>query len=244
MSPPPAEPPSAPEAKFDAYAENYLALHAKNITASGEEPSYFADYKVRCLERLLGGDFAEPVLDYGCGVGMLTERLSARWADVHGFDPSPDSVAQARGRAAQATFHHQRELLPAAYFGVVVLANVLHHVPPPERPALIQFVATRLRPGSGRLVVFEHNPLNPLTRRAVATCEFDDDAILLWPGELRRLLADNALTRVERRFIVFFPRFLAALRWSEPYLGWLPLGAQMMVVGRAGAEHPGQAAGK
>ena len=37
-------------AKFDAYADNYEQLNEKSQRASGEPPSYFAQYKLRCLE--------------------------------------------------------------------------------------------------------------------------------------------------------------------------------------------------
>ncbi len=218
-------------AKFDAYASTYEQLHANSIATSGEQPGYFADYKARCLHRLLGPDYQEPVLDYGCGVGSLTFHLAARYPTVHGVDISEQSIALARTRVPTATFHTSLDALPATGFGTIVVANVLHHVMPKERPALLASLTRRLQPGRGRLVVFEHNPLNPLTRRAVSRCEFDDDAILLFPGELTRLLKDSGLTRVTRRFIVFFPRFLGLLRPLEPHLGWLPVGAQQMTVG-------------
>jgi SAM-dependent methyltransferase len=140
-------------------------------------------------------------------------------------------LAEARERCNQAIFCDDPEALPGEHFGIVVLANVLHHVPPPKRAELVEWLRDLLRPARGRLVVFEHNPYNPLTRRAVAQCEFDDDAILLAPGELVQLLSQCGFKAIHRRFIVFFPRALAALRPLEPSLGWLPLGAQMMVVG-------------
>jgi 2-polyprenyl-3-methyl-5-hydroxy-6-metoxy-1,4-benzoquinol methylase len=224
---------SAKEAKFDAYAKDYERLHRNSITASGEQPAYFADYKVECLNRLVGSAYDEPVLDFGCGVGSLTERLIRRFRQVGGFDPSATSLAEARAQAASASFYDNREAIPKGHFGIVILANVLHHVPPAERVALVSSLAEYLQPATGRLVVFEHNPYNPLTRRAVAACEFDDDAILLGPVELTRLLTSSGLVRAQRKFIVFFPRALSGLRGLEPHLGWLPIGAQVMAVATA-----------
>ena len=218
-------------AKFDAYAKNYESLHANSITASGEQPGYFADYKVDCVARLMGSGFDDPVLDYGCGVGALTHRLCTRYSQVYGFDPSTKSLSEARERGTHAIFCDDPKALPRAHFGIIIVANVLHHVPPAQRVDLVSWLRELLRPGHGRIVVFEHNPYNPLTRRAVAQCEFDDDAILLGPGELVGLLKQCGYGDVRRQFIVFFPRPLAVLRPIEPFLGWLPAGAQMMVTG-------------
>jgi 2-polyprenyl-3-methyl-5-hydroxy-6-metoxy-1,4-benzoquinol methylase len=218
-------------AKFDAYADEYVAVHRQNIAITGEPPEYFAAYKLACLERLVGPAFDQPVLDYGCGVGMVTEQLSKRFSRVEGYDPSQQSVTSARRRAPAARFHTDLQAMPDGEFGLVIMSGVLHHVNPRERAEVLHQAAAKLRPGDGRLVVFEHNPLNPLTRRAVAQCAFDDDAILLWPWEARRLLRQAGLRAVKLRFIVFLPRLLARLRFIEPYLGVVPIGAQVMLVG-------------
>ena len=223
--------PPAP-AKFDDCASNYDALHAESITASGESTEYFAQYKLACLQRL-GLRRQGAVLDYGCGIGNLTEQLVTAFSDVHAFDPSQKSLDVARRRAPGATFHTSADELPNARFEAIVVAGVLHHVPPLERPRLIAQLHDKLAPG-GKLVVFEHNPLNPLTRRAVNACAFDDDAILLWPWEAKRLIASGGFSDTRLDYIVFFPRALAALRPLEPKLAWMWLGAQVMVVGARG----------
>lgn len=219
------------DSEFDRFAADYHSIHKQNIAISGEEPTYFADYKLRCIERLIGKDFVDPILDFGCGVGTLTERLSERFGQVHGYDPSSDSLDIARGRS-RSTFHDQESSIPDDHFGLVVLANVLHHVAPIDRSDLLKRIAGKMRVDAGRLVVFEHNPINPLTRYVVSRCEFDIDAVLLWPWQLTNLLKHNGFSSVSGKFIVFFPSAFSYLRGIEPYLGWLPLGAQVMVVGR------------
>jgi SAM-dependent methyltransferase len=220
------------EAEFDRYAASYEALHSAAVSASGEDLDFFAGHKRDCLERCLGKGFDLPILDYGCGTGTLTRRLSESFPRVHGYDPSPESLTLARDVAPRATFHSSVDALHAAAFGAVVIANVLHHVVPPERPGLLSRVASLLRPG-GEVFVFEHNPLNPLTRRAVGLCPFDVGATLLYPWETTRLLREAGLDRVTLDFVVFFPRALAFLRPLEPRLAWLPLGAQVLARGRA-----------
>jgi SAM-dependent methyltransferase len=215
---------------FDRYAKSYEALHAENLTPSGEHPSYFAAYKRDVLERLLGRSFDAPMLDFGCGIGGLTALLTRSFREVHGYDPSAESVKAARARAPEAHFFERREDLPAAHYGAVVLANVLHHLAVEERRPLVAAATSLLRPG-GRLVVFEHNPLNPVTRRVVALCPFDDGARLLYPWQLKRLLRGARLDAVGLDFIVFFPSFLRVARALEPRLSWLPLGAQVCAWG-------------
>jgi 2-polyprenyl-3-methyl-5-hydroxy-6-metoxy-1,4-benzoquinol methylase len=218
------------QAEFDQYARSYDAMHAENLSLSGESPEYFAVYKQRVLERMLGVRFADPILDFGCGIGNLTTHLAKAFPAVHGYDPSSESVKLAQTRAPSAKFFHEPDDLPKNHYGVAILANVLHHVPPAERTALMQTVASTLAPG-GRLFIFEHNPLNPVTRRVVADCPFDENAVLLYPGEVKRLLRGAALTRVSLDYIVFFPHALAAARPLEPRLSWLPLGAQVCAWG-------------
>lgn len=215
------------EHEFDRFADSYEALHRHSVVASGETPAYFANYKRDVLVRMLGSHFAEPLLDFGCGIGNLTSLLAESFVDVHGYDPSSKSVEIAARRARRAAFHAQLEAVPREHFGCIVLANVLHHVPRPERGALLNDIVELLAP-SGRLVVFEHNPLNPLTRRAVTDCPFDKGVELLWPWEATRLLAAAGLQGVRRDFIVFFPRVLARLRGLEPRLRLLPIGAQIV----------------
>jgi 2-polyprenyl-3-methyl-5-hydroxy-6-metoxy-1,4-benzoquinol methylase len=170
---------------------------------------------------------AEPILDFGCGIGNLTEQLVKRYRDVHGYDPSSESLRMARPRAPSAVFHHDLDEVPNAKFATAIVAGVLHHVVPGERATLLAGLKSKLSPG-GRVVVFEHNPFNPLTRQVVAKCTFDDDAILLWPWQLKRVLRESGFVDVDLRYIVFFPKFLAALRPLEPKLSRLFMGAQTM----------------
>ncbi len=216
-------------AKFDAYASEYQRLHAESVAVTGEETDYFARYKVACLARA-GVTREQRILDFGCGIGNTLVPLIERFADVHGYEPSKLSAEKARQRATSATVHDDVTALPKESFSVAVLSCVLHHVPVAERLALLGQVMGSLQPG-GRLFVFEHNPFNPLTRRAVAVCPFDDDAILLWPGEQQRLLREAGFVHVSLQYIVFFPRFLAFLRPLEPKLSWFPAGAQTMTQG-------------
>jgi SAM-dependent methyltransferase len=223
------ESPGAAPQKFDAYADDYDKLHAASIADSGESTEYFAEYKLRRLLRL-GAPRNEPILDFGSGIGNLTEKLVLEFSDVTAFDPSEKSREIGGKRVPRARQVGSEDELEDGHFASAVLSGVLHHVPVVERRELLARVRRKLRPG-GRVFVFEHNPLNPLTQRAVKRCAFDDDAVLLWPWSLRPLLENAGFSPVRVDYIVFFPRAFAALRPVEPYLRHVFMGAQTLTVG-------------
>jgi SAM-dependent methyltransferase len=110
-------------------------------------------------------------------------------------------------------------------FDVCFAVCVFHHVPRDQRVALAGEMRRVCRRG-GLVVLFEHNPYNPLTRRAVNSCEFDRDAELLSRRRASQLLQAAGLPEPQGRYIIFFPRESGLLRSIEARLGWLPLGAQ------------------
>lgn len=106
---------------------------------------------LQLLDGLAAGDLARPVLDMGCGSGILS--IAARklgFTHVRGFDYDPDAVAVARENAAlngtEIPFG-VRDLADNLDQGAVVLANILG-------PVLIAHaaeVACAVLPG-GRLI--------------------------------------------------------------------------------------------
>ena len=78
--------------------------------------------------------------------------------------------------------------------------------------------------------MFEHNPLNPLTVRAVNTCPFDENARLIRARVFAARCREAGWGEPRVRYHIFFPRALARLRGLEPRLGRVPLGAQYSVM--------------
>ena len=221
-------------AEFDAFAERAPAIHRENIRISGEEPEFFAKYKIDELRRRWTDlRKAEPVavLDFGCGVGASLPHLARSFpgSSVAGIDVSQRSLALARVHIPTdvVLHHYDGDILPLAPKSqdLIFTACVFHHIVPDARLALIGQLRVLLRPG-GSLVIFEHNPLNPLTQYIVATCPFDENAVLLPAKELVDLHRQAGFDDVQTRYIGFFPKCLAALRRFESALGTLPLGAQ------------------
>src|SRR5688572_29526108 len=90
--------------KFDHYAATYTEAHAASVRLSGEDPAFFAAHKLGCLQRL-GIGKAQPILDYGCGIGTLTRLLVREYESVSGYDPSVRSLEVAAREAPRARFH-------------------------------------------------------------------------------------------------------------------------------------------
>jgi 2-polyprenyl-3-methyl-5-hydroxy-6-metoxy-1,4-benzoquinol methylase len=223
--------PEKPLAEFDTFAANYQDLVRDSVRLTGESSDYFAAYKAEYIARRIAPRQGSTVLDYGCGIGLLSKHLQNRLPGtrVDGFDVSQDSIGRVDPTLrSQGTFTSNIQALGQAY-NIIVLANVLHHVPPAERSDLIRQAATRLADG-GKFVIFEHNPINPLTQWAVSQCPFDKDAVLLPIRETRGYFERDPLSVTNCDYIVFFPRWLQRFRPLEPSLRWCPLGAQYAVV--------------
>ena len=218
---------------FNQFANSYRDLLDKSIAITGESGDYFAGVKAKYAASVLGEGFAGRLLDFGCGVGVLSRALAKQFpaARREGFDLSSQCIAMIDPELAQSGRFTSDENELRGEYDAIIVANVLHHVPVGDRLAVVHSLAKRLSP-EGRLFIFEHNPLNPLTRRAVDRCEFDADAVLLPSREALGYFAPAGMVVVQRDYIVFFPRWLKMLRLLESRLTWCPLGAQYVVVGR------------
>jgi ubiquinone/menaquinone biosynthesis C-methylase UbiE len=115
-------------------------------------------------------------------------------------------------------------------FDIAVASCVFHHIDRVEHDAWVRELS-RVLAYAGRLFVFEHNPLNPLTLRVVRNCPFDRGVVLLRADYTRQLLAAAGMRVQKAQFYFFFPRVLAPLRRLERYLRRIPLGAQYFVTG-------------
>jgi SAM-dependent methyltransferase len=173
------------------------------------------------------------VLDFGCGTGLLTKYLHDLRPDWQYFmaDPSAGMLAVARETAPFAACGVlEGETMPfdVAGFDLVLMSGVVHHVPESEWPEMFARVLGALGP-DGRLLVFEHNPWNPLTQLVVRTTPVDRDATMHSAAHVIEALVRGGFAIESRRYIHFFPPRFDAGRRLERGLGWLPLGTQYFV---------------
>jgi hypothetical protein len=81
-------------------------------------------------------------------------------------------------------------------------------------------------------MIYEHNPLNPLTVKVVNSCPFDANAHLIRADRMRARVESAGFAHVDVRYRLFFPRALKLLRPLERWLTGVPAGAQYYVVAR------------
>ncbi|SFU15440.1 class I SAM-dependent methyltransferase [Mesorhizobium sp. YR577] len=225
--------------EFDQYARKYDATVNDAIAFSGLDVDFFTKAKSDDLLRTVArhrsplGELA--LLDVGCGIGNYHAGWTSHFREVHGIDVSVESIDVARASNPGAQYQSYDGLrLPYGdgVFDVLVTICVMHHVPPAQWPALVSEFKRVLKPG-GLALVYEHNPLNPLTRRVVDKCEFDVDAVLLWPRPTRRLFEGAGFEKVRTRSILTVPPLNGLLAAADRAMGWQPFGAQFALEAKA-----------
>ncbi len=224
--------------KFDVYSEQYDAALRRGLWVSGESKEYFAKARVEFLANLFEQMRFTPrlVVDFGCGVGSsvpyLLRILGAE--KVIGLDVSRKSLEVARRAHSglAASYRLVDEYAPEGIADAVFCSGVFHHIPLGCRREAIRYVSACLRSG-GFLALWENNPWNPGTRFVMSRIPFDRGAVMLSPPEATRLVRSPRDMRVMRiDYLFFFPSYLRFVRWLEPRLSRLPLGAQYQVLAR------------
>lgn len=207
----------------------------KVVAFSGQDAEYFTALKARNLidlaRRRVGDPAMLTALDVGCGVGVTDHYLVDSFERVVGvdiFDGVLERAAQANPEADYRLYDGATLPLEDASVDVAFAICVVHHVPPANWHAFAAEMARVLRPG-GIAAIFEHNPFNPVTRRVVSNCVFDEDAVLLRRRRARGLLRQAGLAPCEDRYIAFLPFGGRAVAPVEAALRRVPLGAQYYV---------------
>lgn len=227
-------------AEFDLFADEYQTAHKKNVAITGEEPAFFAEYKVADLAQVLAlhGYPARDILDFGSGIGNSIPWFRKYFPEgrLTCADVSARSIEIAKSRFSGPEQHVQvREgvPLPAKSQDIVFTACVFHHIPHEEHLRWLRELRRLVRPG-GRLAIYEHNPVNPLTVHAVRSCPLDVNAHLVSPAQLRSHAAQAGWRNAAVGYKMFFPHALAFLRPLESHLERCPLGAQYRLIAEQG----------
>ena len=226
-----------PQAEFDEFAKDYDAALAEGIGISGENKEYFVRQRIAWLADWLNriGFQPQSVMDFGCGTGSAVPDLLRLpgVSQVLGVDVSQEllGVARRRHETERVRFTTVAEHAASSDIDLVFCNGVFHHIAPSDRPAALEHIRNSLRPG-GWFALWENNPWNPGTRYVMSRIKFDREAVMLRAAQTRRLLANAGFEIISTNYLFIFPRFLSWLRWIEPLVCRLPLGAQYQVLAR------------
>lgn len=220
------------DADFDQYAEQYDSLMEKSLQGvCSQDSAFFRELKMQYLTALYES-MSPPsrILDFGCGGYGLVIDLDQAFpsSTVVGYDVSSKQIEIAQKRFADHPSVSFTSQLPTNQFDLIIVANVLHHVPFQDRNTVFNQLCSLLG-DSGKLVIIEHNPVNPITRYLVKHCKFDEDAELVRLSGLYDLIREHGLVGCGAHYISLFPWRGKLFRSVERLLRRIPLGAQYMV---------------
>ena len=219
---------------FDEISNEYDLILKEGLSRYGEL-NYYGKMKAEYVRRILSSKNVRliakaphTILDFGCGVGRNLPHLKQAFpeAELYAFDISKKSLDIALKNNAGVIGINEGNIDSfVSVFDVIFVSGVFHHIQPDERFLTVRRLRYILNE-SGTVFVFEHNPINPITRRIVKDCPFDKDASLINKEDLISLFLENDLSFLGGAYTLFVPSRLKAINHIERFLEWLPLGAQ------------------
>ena len=231
---------------FDLVARDYERIHNRSLPPGVSSDEFVAQKAAVLAEWICAGYRGRELryLDFGCGNGRLFRNLldsrvlqpilARGHLRLFGFDTSRASLREAEqiAGAGRVALADDFDRFPRdVRFDFVVSCNVFHHIPPPGRPAAVERLRNRTAPGA-RVVIWEHNPLNPVTRVLIDICPFDREARLLRMSAARRLFERSFRYREHAYVNVLPPRLhrFQPVRRLERMLRHVPTGTQYWVM--------------
>jgi 2-polyprenyl-3-methyl-5-hydroxy-6-metoxy-1,4-benzoquinol methylase len=169
----------------------------------------------RMLGPHLPADRTSPILDVGCGRGYALQDLAASgYTCLQGIETDANQAAWACAQGLDVRQIESTETYlasrPGAY-AVILLMDVLEHVPRDAQPSFLRAIACSLRPG-GRLICSVPNAAS-----AIASYWLYNDYTHHWSftsDSLASMLEQTGFAKVHCTGIEFFPR--------PRFLFWLP----------------------
>jgi SAM-dependent methyltransferase len=219
---------------FDRLAENYDdLLRDPWRDRFAADSDFFIRQKCKVVARRLArnSNRALRVLDAGCGQGTAFQFFGSG-VHVFGTDISKPMLAEAVRRGPVAL--QEPYDLPFAddTFDAIYAFCIYHHIPDDDHVRHLRELTRVVKPG-GEVMIFEHNPYNPVTAAIFSRAPIDRGCHMIKPKRLRAIFRESALTRLEQGFLLFVPEALYPYAGAaESALSWLPLGGQYFVSGR------------
>jgi hypothetical protein len=95
-------------------------------------------------------------------------------------------------------------------YDIIFSSGTIHHILHDEHENILKELVSVLT-SFGKIFIWEHNPINPITRKLVKDCPLDQNAILINPKKMKDMLCRVQLNSVKIIYTSFFPRFLSFL---------------------------------
>lgn len=220
---------------FDDFAQNYNELLRESTSFFSKSEKYFAEYKVSILKKEIDVSIKN-LLEYGCGIGRNLEYLQMGFpnSEIHATDISLASLDIVAASNSEIKIIKVDDLdKKKDFYDCIFVAGVFHHIHPNERRKAMLELREILKPG-GSLFIFEHNPFNPITRKIVNNCIYDEDAILLNPKELKLMVQLAGFEFIKQKYCLFIPPRFKLLSKIEYFFSQVPLGGQYWIHAKKG----------
>jgi SAM-dependent methyltransferase len=222
---------------FNDYKDRYQKELQSAISFIGQDVDFFTEVKANYLLDVAKRHFGDlkklRILDVGCGIGLTDSFLTSSFGSLEGVDIAEGVVEKAR--QANPSGHYQvydgKSLpFPDDNFDLVFAICVMEYLTPDKWEVFLNEMH-RVTRKDGVVAIFQHNPLNPLTRLVLNRCEYDSPHQQVSHSQMKKLFKRMGLSLVDDRFILFFPWRGKIFRNLEYRLGWFPLGAQYYIAG-------------
>lgn len=221
---------------FDELAPNYdevLNNDLKNFSSFKRD--YFIEYKIQTIKKFL--DYSPSIiLDFGCGDGAEALCLKKAFpsSKIIGVDVSQKciSIATSKNLKDCSFMVYDGGKLPFEDNSIdfVFSACVFHHIEKGQHLNLIKELYRVLKYKS-KLIVFEHNPINPITKMIFKKTPIDKDAEMVSTCELNSNIKSAGFNFTKITYALFFPRykFFKPFFGLEKFMTSCPLGAQYFI---------------
>ena len=207
---------------FDNHAKTYKSDICAALGPLSGKYSWALRRKVQIVEKLLVQHIVpesgrSKVLDVGCGIGLMHAMFSTK-VDVTGIDVSQASLDVAND-ALEATSHadggskcersyrlYDGRTIPYAdrTFDVVFASCVFHHLHKTQHLELLKEML-RVTKRGGIILIFEHNPLHPITQLIFRTNEFDKGENMISHWQLRSTIREASGKEPTTRGLLYTP---------------------------------------